>query len=110
MPELEIIMKRFNVNNDLAKVQLLRKLKELKNPASTFLIELEVKGKTHGGSSLKVDTSTHRNPSKFEYGLSNKDGNFVHVMLSSTLSLQKKKKNEKEKELSITTIESYLFY
>lgn len=109
MPELEIIMKRFNVNNDLAKVQLLRKLKELKNPASTFLIELEVKRKTHGGPSLKVDISTHRNLSKFEYYLSNKDGKFVHVMLSSTLSLQKKK-NEKEKELSITTIETYLFY
>lgn len=108
MPDLKIIMKRFNLNNDLAKVQLLRKLNELKNPASTFLLELEVKGKTDGRPSLKVDTSTHRNPSKFEYGLSNKNGKFVHVMFSSTLSLQQK--NEKEKELSITTIETYLFY
>ena len=50
-----MIVKRFNDSDDLAKVQLLRKLKELTNPASTFLLEPKVKGKTLGCPSLKAD-------------------------------------------------------
>lgn len=82
-----MIIRPFNDSDDLAKIQLLRKLKELTNPTSTFFLKLEVKGKTRGRSSLKVDTSTRKNPSKFEYVLFNKDGKSIHAMSSSTLSL-----------------------
>lgn len=41
-------MNDFNDGDDLPKVQLLRMLKELANPASTFLLKPEVKATMHG--------------------------------------------------------------
>lgn len=54
-----MILKCFNNNDYTRNLEILKKLKELVDGTSTFLIELEVKAKTQGQHSPKADTSTH---------------------------------------------------
>ena len=64
--DLQLLEKRFNEYDSTRKLQLLKKIRELSKPESTHLIEPEVKSRTRGRPSMKVDTSTRRDPSAFE--------------------------------------------
>ena len=89
-----MILKRFNGVDDCSKIQLLKKLKELADPALTFLVELEVKTKVRGRPSMKLDKSTRRDPSKFEYVESLQGNHHTHLISLNTASTQS---NEKKK-------------
>ena len=64
--DLELLKQRFNEYDSTRKLQLLKKIRELTMPDSTHLIEPEVKTRTRGRPTMKVDTSTRRDPSVFE--------------------------------------------
>lgn len=65
--EIELIMKRFKENNKTTKLHILKKLKELANPETTSLLEPEVNQRTRGRPRMKIDKSTRRDPSGYEY-------------------------------------------
>ena len=59
--DFELIAKKFQDNDQLGKIQILKKLKEVANPLSTNLLEPDVKLNTRGRSTSKKnksDTST----------------------------------------------------
>ncbi|XP_052300876.1 PKS-NRPS hybrid synthetase cheA-like [Citrus sinensis] len=93
--EMEMILKRFNNNDYTGKLQILKKLKELANPASTYLIEPEAKARTRGRPSSKADNSTRRDPSKFEHVLSALNSHSPHLS-SSKISVQSKLRQRKK--------------
>ena len=73
-PELDIIAKKFKQLDGAAQLQMLRKLREIASPDSTSLEEPAKKMTgSRGRTSLKVDTSTRRDPSAFELVLSGQD-------------------------------------
>ncbi|XP_028099400.1 uncharacterized protein LOC114298950 [Camellia sinensis] len=83
------------------RLELLKKLKEIVYPGSTFLVEPEVKPKTHPWDHKKINVSTCRDPCAFELVQSGHDS-FSHrdtqiTTLASTLET-KKKRPVKEKE------------
>ena len=70
--EFDLIAKKFRTSDEAGKIQILKKLKELASPSSTSLIEPDVKSNTRGQSSAKkkkLDRSTTREPSAFEYAV-----------------------------------------
>ncbi|XP_052289406.1 uncharacterized protein LOC127899726 [Citrus sinensis] len=93
--EMEMILKRFNNNDYTGKLQILKKLKELANPASTYLIEQEATTRTRGRPSSKVDNSTCRDPSKFEHVLSVLNSHSPHLS-SSKISVKSKLRQRKK--------------
>lgn len=44
--EVDLIIRKFNETNEAGKVEILKKLKEIANPGSTFLLERKVKIKS----------------------------------------------------------------
>lgn len=92
--EIDLIMRRFKANPKNIKLELLKKLKELANPETTSILEPAVNQRPKGRPKGKIDDSTRRDPSDFEYILSTQN--------STTLSLspavgQIKKTNSKAK-------------
>ncbi|KAJ0009922.1 hypothetical protein Pint_33440 [Pistacia integerrima] len=91
--EIEMFIKRFKDTDGPGKLYLLKKLRELANPASTLysastpLVEHEVKTKMQGWPSLKVDMSA-QDPSEFEYVFSTLDSDSAQVRTSSTTSVE----------------------
>ncbi|KAL7171017.1 hypothetical protein ACSBR2_035806 [Camellia fascicularis] len=65
--ELDMFARRYEEVDRTMQVQMLKKLREIHTPESTFLIEPEVKLNLQGRPSLKIDTSTRREPSAFEF-------------------------------------------
>ncbi|XP_028116456.1 uncharacterized protein LOC114314191 [Camellia sinensis] len=63
--ELEMILKRFNESAIATQLGMLKKLREIANPASTFVIKPVVKPNPHRGHK-KIDTSCRRNLCAFE--------------------------------------------
>ncbi len=72
--ELDLIALRFKKLDGASQLQMIKKLREIASPDSTPLLE-PAKRKTgsRGRASLKVDTSTRRDPSAFELVLSGQD-------------------------------------
>ena len=62
---LEILTNQFHNFDDTKKAQVLKKLTEIVNPGSTFIIEPQSKPAKKRGHQ-KVDVSTRRNPCAFE--------------------------------------------
>ena len=73
----------------------MKKLKELANPASTYLIEPKAKARTRGQPSSKADNSTRRDPSKFEHVLSALNSHSPHLS-SSKISVKSKLRQRKK--------------
>ncbi|KAH7517339.1 hypothetical protein FEM48_Zijuj09G0053000 [Ziziphus jujuba var. spinosa] len=65
--EVNMFVHKFNENDTIGRLHLLRKMKELLNPACTSLSELVVKMTLQGRSKVELDISTHRDLSGFEY-------------------------------------------
>ncbi|XP_028102309.1 PKS-NRPS hybrid synthetase CHGG_01239-like [Camellia sinensis] len=65
IPELELILKRFEESDIATQLDMLKKLREIANPASTFLIEPDVKPNPCRGHK-KIDISCRRDPCAFE--------------------------------------------
>ena len=89
----DLITKRFQSRDQKGKIQLLKTLRELGSPSYTSLTESDVKLNTRSWSSSKkkkLDWSTCREPSGFEYTLSMKDN--VPARLSNTAVTKKKEK------------------
>ena len=103
-----MIEKRFDKIDDGSKLQLLKKLKELANPASTSLIEPEVKCNTRGRPPMKHDTSTRRDPSMFKYVLSTQ-GNHSPSLMSLSTNAVHSKRREKLKEVKSQTFKPISF-
>ena len=71
----------FSMANESEKLLMLKRLKEIANPTTTSLLEPQVNIRTRGrprNSKAKVDKSTRRDPSRFEYVESNKDSCSPH--------------------------------
>ncbi|XP_060969857.1 uncharacterized protein LOC133037065 [Cannabis sativa] len=64
---IELFLRRFQEVDIPTKLHLQRKLRELAEPSTTFLVEPEVKMNTRGRPPSKFDHSTSRDPSTFEY-------------------------------------------
>jgi len=62
---LEMLTKQFHNYDDTKKAEVLRKLTEIVNPGSTFIIEPQNKPVKKRGHK-KLDVSTRRNPCAFE--------------------------------------------
>ncbi|XP_028051733.1 uncharacterized protein LOC114256313 [Camellia sinensis] len=65
--ELDMFARHYKEVDPTMKVQMLKKLREIHTPERTFLTEPEVKLNLRGRPSLKIDTSTPRGPSAFEF-------------------------------------------
>ncbi|KAK3223224.1 hypothetical protein Dsin_010249 [Dipteronia sinensis] len=91
--EIEMIMKRFEQMDDSGKLQLKKKLMELANPESTHLVEPIVKAKARGRPSRKLDTSTCRDPSQFEYVLATLDNHSQSITSSHQPNPPRKRKD-----------------
>ncbi|GMP33792.1 hypothetical protein CsSME_00006954 [Camellia sinensis var. sinensis] len=66
-PELEMIVKYFNDCDTTKQLEILKKLGEIANPESTFLIEPDVKPNPRGcPAHKKIDVSIRRDPYAFE--------------------------------------------
>ncbi|KAK9284672.1 hypothetical protein L1049_023848 [Liquidambar formosana] len=69
-----MVLHYFNNQDNETKLQLKKKLREMVCPSTTHLHEpIEVKHRTRGRPKKKIDTSTRRDPSGFEYALSGQD-------------------------------------
>lgn len=72
--EIDMFLHYFNNQDNETKLQLKKKLREMVCPSTTHLHEpIEVKHRTRGRPKKKIDTSTRRDPSGFEYALSGQD-------------------------------------
>lgn len=90
--EIEMFVKRFEETDGPGKRQLLKKLKELTNSASTSLAEPEF----DGFPSSKLGTSSYQDPSELQYVLSVQDSDSAPLRTSSATSMQLKGR-QKEK-------------
>ncbi|KAH9750386.1 protein FAR1-RELATED SEQUENCE [Citrus sinensis] len=107
-PKMEMIIKSFEDSDGFGKMQIKRKLKELTDPSSTFLIEPTIKDKTRGRPSQKLDKSTRRDPSRFEYVVSAQDNHSPNIMSSSTTT--KKPKGQRKMSVSQTKAPKHASY
>ncbi|XP_028111986.1 uncharacterized protein LOC114310236 [Camellia sinensis] len=97
IPELETILKRFKEPDIATQLDMLKKLRKIANPASTFLIEPDVKPNPRPGHK-KIDISCRRDPCAFELVdnghdnqstlASNGDGNCGFRAIASLLGLR----------------------
>ncbi|XP_028067641.1 uncharacterized protein LOC114270370 [Camellia sinensis] len=101
IPELELILKRFKESDIAMQLDMLKKLREIANPASTFLIEPDVKPNPRRGHK-KIDISCRRDPCAFELV---DDGHDSQSTLASSQSKKKRtSKVHKKKQFHILKI------
>ncbi|XP_060960635.1 uncharacterized protein LOC133031210 [Cannabis sativa] len=81
--EIELFLRRFQEVDIPTKLHLQRKLRELAEPSTTFLVEPEVKMNTRGRPPSKFDHSTRRDPSAFEYVSAKYDKSFISSNLNT---------------------------
>ncbi|KAL7195922.1 hypothetical protein ACSBR1_036032 [Camellia fascicularis] len=100
--EVELFVNKINASDRTIRLELLKKLKEIVYPGSTFLVEPEVKPKTRPRDHKKINVSTHHDPCAFELVQSGHDSfsprDTQITTLASTLQTKKKrpvKGNEK---------------
>ena len=86
--EIDLIVRRFMENSKNTKLQILKKLKELANPETTSLLEPEVNQRTRGRPRTKIDKSTRRDLSEFEYKLSIQDSTSPSLTPTSRLMIK----------------------
>ncbi|XP_028068166.1 uncharacterized protein LOC114270779 [Camellia sinensis] len=93
--EVDLFMNKFNESDRTMQLELLKKLKEIRYPGSTFLVEPEVKPKTRPRDHKKINVSTRRDPCSFELVQSGHDsvspGDTQITTLASTLETKKKR-------------------
>ncbi|XP_028086371.1 uncharacterized protein LOC114287276 [Camellia sinensis] len=99
IPELEMILKRFNESDIAIKLDMLKKLKEIANPASTFLIEPDVKPNPRRGHK-KTNISCRRDPCAFELV---DNGHDSQSTLASSQSKKKKASKVLDKKRNVKT-------
>ncbi|XP_028111262.1 uncharacterized protein LOC114309680 [Camellia sinensis] len=92
--EVELFVNKFNENDRTMRLELLKKLKEIVYPGSTFLVEPEVKPKTRHQDHKKINVSTPRDLCAFELVQSGHDSfsprDTQITTLASTLQTKKK--------------------
>ncbi|CAL5374942.1 unnamed protein product [Camellia sinensis] len=93
-PELEMIVKFFNDCDTTKQLEILKKLGEIANPDSTFLIEPNVKPNPRGcPAHKKIDVSIRRDPYAFEIVQSGHDGHSPKgTQMTALASVQVNKK------------------
>ncbi|XP_028124362.1 uncharacterized protein LOC114321390 [Camellia sinensis] len=93
--KVELFVKKFNESDRTMQLELLKKLKEIVCLGSTFLVEPEVKPKTHPWDHKKIIVSTRRDPCAFELVQSGHDSfsprDTQITTLASTLEIKKKR-------------------
>ncbi|XP_028098948.1 uncharacterized protein LOC114298553 [Camellia sinensis] len=93
--EVELFVNKFNESDRTMRLELLKKLKEIVYPGSTFLVEPEVKPKTRPRDHKKINVSTRRDPCAFELVQSGHDSfsprDTQITTLASTLQTKKKR-------------------
>ena len=93
--EVELFVNKFNESDRTMRLELLKKLKEIVYPESTFLVEPEVKPKTRPRDHKKINVSTRRDPCAFEFVQSGHDSfsprDTQITTLASTLQTKKKR-------------------
>ncbi|XP_028051977.1 PKS-NRPS hybrid synthetase CHGG_01239-like [Camellia sinensis] len=93
--EVELFLNKFNESDRTMQLELLKKLKEIVYPESTFLVEPEVKPKTRPRDHKKINVSTRRDPCAFELVQSGHDSfsprDTQITTLASTLQTKKKR-------------------
>ncbi|XP_028060852.1 uncharacterized protein LOC114264436 [Camellia sinensis] len=93
--EVELFVNKFNESDRTMRLELLKKLKEIVYPGSTFLVEPEVKPKTRHRDHKKINVSTRRDPCAFELVQSGHDSfsprDTEITTLASTLQTKKKR-------------------
>ncbi|XP_028068917.1 uncharacterized protein LOC114271500 [Camellia sinensis] len=99
IPELELILQRFNESDIATQLDMLKKLREIANPSSTFLIEPNVKPNPRRGHK-KIDISCHRDLCAFELV---DDGHDSQSTLDSSQSKKKRALKVHEKKWNIKT-------
>ncbi|XP_028099011.1 uncharacterized protein LOC114298595 [Camellia sinensis] len=93
--EVELFVNKFNESDRTIRLELLKKLKDIVYPGSTFLVEPEVKPKTRPRDHKKISVSARRDPCAFELvqfghdSFSPKDTQIT--TLASTLQTKKKR-------------------
>ncbi|XP_028102684.1 uncharacterized protein LOC114301927 [Camellia sinensis] len=91
--EVELFVNKFNESDRTMRLELLKKLKEIVYPGSTFLVEPEVKPKTRPRDHKKINVSTCRDPCAFELVQSGHDSfsprDTEITTLASTLKTKK---------------------
>ena len=97
--EFELIAKPFNKIH----LDILKKLKEIANHGCTFLLDPEVKTRTRGRPSIKVDTFTRRDPSTFEISLSGQESCSLNVK-SNSVTIAKSKAEVKRRGIPTTKV------
>ncbi|XP_028105524.1 uncharacterized protein LOC114304564 [Camellia sinensis] len=113
--EVELFVNKFNESDRTMRLELLKKLKEIVYPESTFLVEPEVKPKTRPRDHMKINVSTRRDPCAFELVQSGHDSfssrDTQITTLASTLQIKTKrpvkgneKVNPKEKAYITRTV------
>ena len=101
--KLDMISQQFKQFDGASQLQMLKKLREIACPDSTPLIELAKKKiGTRGRASMKIDTSTHCDPSAFEFVLSGQDSYSSHIEpISTGIPMMQMQKRPKQKVRSI---------
>ncbi|XP_028063963.1 uncharacterized protein LOC114267153 [Camellia sinensis] len=87
--ELDMFARRYEEVDRTMQVQILKKLREIHTPESTFFIEPEVKLNPRGQPSLKIDTSTRREPSAFKFVSSTQDSYSPSVGIPTLINNKK---------------------
>ncbi|XP_028083552.1 uncharacterized protein LOC114284804 [Camellia sinensis] len=115
--QTDFFIKKFQTINETQQVIILKKLRELISPESTFLMEPELKTNTRGRSrgrghgQFKIDTSTKREPSAFEFVLSGEDSYSQGVTISTApvrKQVQRKKAKKDNSTNRISCFEQFL--
>ncbi|KAH9661453.1 hypothetical protein KPL70_024513 [Citrus sinensis] len=102
-PKFELIANRFNESSIEIQLDILKKLKEIANHGCTFLLDPEVKTRTRGRPSIKVDTFTRRDPSTFEISLSGQESCSLNVK-SNSVTIAKSKAEVKRRGRPTTKV------
>ncbi|XP_028113459.1 PKS-NRPS hybrid synthetase CHGG_01239-like [Camellia sinensis] len=109
--ETDFFIEKFQTINETQQVIILKKLRELISPDSTFLMEPELKtdtrrrGRGRGRGQFKIDTSTKREPSAFEFVLSEEDSYSQGVTIS-TAPVRKQVQRKKAKKDNVCMMQS----
>ncbi|XP_028066880.1 uncharacterized protein LOC114269717 [Camellia sinensis] len=99
IPELELILKRFKKFDIATQLDMLKKVRKIANPASTFLIELDMKPNPRRGHK-KIDISYRRDLCAFELV---DDGHDSQSTLVPNQSKKKRASKVHEKKRNVKT-------
>ncbi|XP_028067424.1 uncharacterized protein LOC114270176 [Camellia sinensis] len=99
IPELELILKWFEESDIAMQLDMLKKLREIANPASTFLIKPDVKRNPRRGHK-KINISCRRDPCAFELVDDEHDSQST---LASSQSKKKRASKVHEKKRNVKT-------